>query len=1013
MSSHKSGQFRVEVPVHESFDRDAYAPVVASSQPSQPSYSSPYTAQTSSQSQSQFKTPERPHRLASVIWDEDIEGVIPDSQDQAGSLSNEPADTPTSITGGTTRANTENNTLPDREAIEFRSTQWISSREETRNSSRIESQPLNNHARATYIASQPNSSVQPEASVEAPSEPQTCSSWRESRENQTGNSQSAQDDNTPSITSVGPETSQSVSPNFQISSSEEHLVSPVRERGTWSEEARRILSQAQPAERSQPENHTSSSIPFQTQLPFDEDHIDSSAQEVIRATIGERLVLCAGYIFLLQYITNTNLSDERVLSSGEGFRLPSQLFQEPNSQSQTLRPEFQDREFHAPTEVSLSGFEATRDAARVISSTPHLSNQVAPAQRSTHTQPVQQDPPEFGAPGPKSALNQISANTQRSHASSESYSLPEKRSDITGQNSANFLHGELSENVIASIEREADLSSSPLPSFPSRPCLSSDRLQFPDTYGSNLPPRPDLEANMEDRPTPPSAKELLKQARDNAIAKRAAEQAAARASSSVTPSPASTPAPAPAPASAPAPLENQPLPMRETPSEIPIPVVESAPSVKTSPDAEAIPRSLQILPLGYNEYAVPLPINAITRNIYDQTIRNHRNAIATFINDEVFDPSLVAEIDGMLKDLEKLCSHQNLIEGDFSTQRLDPDDVQTKWAETISTKCIFLLEFLEALRPFDQHIAIVVRQGRMVEILESLLRHYQYVYRRVDRPEYFGDPNRGPLRITLFPNGDHRHSLEVGRPSVIITFDSSFKSEPEGYFNGLDRSALTNMPPILSLIVTHSIEHLDQCFSKNIEPIERKIRLVQCISQIGDDIGKLSSDYLHPAEAAREISSFIVNGSERGTWPLMPMPEIEGLQLSIESTPETELRDGQPSGSTTQPHNMSSIQDQAPRVKRPLVVEDAMHLDSPKRQRLTPVPGELSNDLDISESHVSGAILQPLSDSANSMVAEAEDVIAKSNSLDEQQETQVSSLLKKVRCLYHYCICLLTAAIDL
>ena len=73
--------------------------------------------------------------------------------------------------------------------------------------------------------------------------------------------------------------------------------------------------------------------------------------------------------------------------------------------------------------------------------------------------------------------------------------------------------------------------------------------------------------------------------------------------------------------------------------------------------------------------------------------------------------------------------------------------------------------------------------------------------------------------------------------------------------------------------------------------------------------------------------------------------------------------------------------------------EDAINGESLKRQRMTPIPSEQG---DIDMSHVSDTVIQSSSDKAISNVVKTSEAIAKANELDDQQDNQVSMLVKKV-----------------
>jgi hypothetical protein len=271
----------------------------------------------------------------------------------------------------------------------------------------------------------------------------------------------------------------------------------------------------------------------------------------------------------------------------------------------------------------------------------------------------------------------------------------------------------------------------------------------------------------------------------------------------------------------------------------------------------------------------------------------------------------------MLEDLDQLCSHQDLIVEDLSTQRMDAIERQAKWAENISTKCIFLAEFLSLMQTEPKQIAILVRPGRMLEILEALFIWHGFVYNRADRSGYTGNISGGPMKVSLIPT--QGEILGFDPPSIVIAFDSSYASVPFLEDLRVDARFPKKIVPLVQLIVTHSVEHLEKCFHRNLEPVERKIRLVSCLTQIGEGVGKLDHDYLPPPKAARAVAEYVVNGTVEGTWPLLPMPEIEDLKLDIDSSQPCQPYQEEASRSAMPLGNTSMAQASQFGVKRQLV----------------------------------------------------------------------------------------------
>jgi hypothetical protein len=76
------------------------------------------------------------------------------------------------------------------------------------------------------------------------------------------------------------------------------------------------------------------------------------------------------------------------------------------------------------------------------------------------------------------------------------------------------------------------------------------------------------------------------------------------------------------------------------------------------------------------------------------------------------------------------------------------------------------------------------------------------------------------------------------------------------------------------------------------------------LTQIGDSVGKLSGEHYGPPAAAKVIAEYVVNGAIEGSWPLLPMPDIEDQDLNIESSQPAPPEDG-PSGSAMPPQGVS------------------------------------------------------------------------------------------------------------
>lgn len=321
-----------------------------------------------------------------------------------------------------------------------------------------------------------------------------------------------------------------------------------------------------------------------------------------------------------------------------------------------------------------------------------------------------------------------------------------------------------------------------------------------------------------------------------------------------------------------------------------LPVFESPPSptFKSLNDAEApSPRAfsdsdienypvLAIQSITEGEYVVPLPMNASVRALYLETLKNAKTERVRFLCDDVFDTDLVQAIDAMILNLLQLCDHQSLVERDYASQRAEPATIQARYAENISTKCIFLAEFLKDMRDSQNHIVILVSPGRMLEILEAICQCYDYTYTRADQPGWSGSRNN-LMKITLFPTEGDNYIIEPA--SIVIAFDSTAASSSHLTEVRHNPSLPTSLAPTIHLVITKSIEHLVKCFPTDTEAVQRKIWTVAALVHLMEDnqVGMPLQGLPDPAEAANLVAAFCSNAID--SWPIPRMPAIEGIKL--------------------------------------------------------------------------------------------------------------------------------------
>jgi hypothetical protein len=325
-------------------------------------------------------------------------------------------------------------------------------------------------------------------------------------------------------------------------------------------------------------------------------------------------------------------------------------------------------------------------------------------------------------------------------------------------------------------------------------------------------------------------------------------------------------------------MSHQMLPMRENIAGItPMPSMEeSSNDEEQSSDTAEI--SIGLPPMKSFDHVILLPLAAMVRNVYKATITNCKRDIMAFLNNDEMDPGILEQMDSMVEELKMLTDHQDLTTEMSLSQSNVPDEHQAKWAETCSTKCLFVRYMLSNLRKEEKHIAILARPGRMLDILESILKVNGFIYERPDRPSQSNNRAIGPLRVTLLPTGVTGGQYVVNRADAVIAFDETFRLA-ERYSNIL-RTHLYEpgrLAPLISLVVAYSAEHLELCLPVFDDPVERKVCLVDFIVQKRESLGELDEGLLEPQQAAAAVAQYL--HFDDPSWPLPQIPDITGLKV--------------------------------------------------------------------------------------------------------------------------------------
>ena len=291
-----------------------------------------------------------------------------------------------------------------------------------------------------------------------------------------------------------------------------------------------------------------------------------------------------------------------------------------------------------------------------------------------------------------------------------------------------------------------------------------------------------------------------------------------------------------------------------------LPLIDSPDS---SPDSEQIPAfSEQILREtdipGRNEQIVTLPLPANLRHVYLSILAQNEPVMEEFtqvFSEDVYrvpDESLVLKVDDMLRRLYDLCD----LPASQEDIPLSTAEDMMKYARDTNSKFLFVYELLDGLRDVGHQVLILARPGRVTEFLEALLSARHFNYRRLDKLETHAANPDESLSIILAPTNTSPTDLPAG-VGLVLAFDQTARSSGllAAYQTNSDSDELG--PMVLSLVVTHSVEHIDLRISSSMDPLERKNALVVSVVQARDLIAEPERGYPEPHAVADIFISMI------------------------------------------------------------------------------------------------------------------------------------------------------------
>ncbi|KAM4056205.1 HDA1 complex subunit [Hirsutella rhossiliensis] len=294
---------------------------------------------------------------------------------------------------------------------------------------------------------------------------------------------------------------------------------------------------------------------------------------------------------------------------------------------------------------------------------------------------------------------------------------------------------------------------------------------------------------------------------------------------------------------------------------------------------------------GQMEHVVTLPFQASLRPYYDDTLLKSRQDVTEFsqiFNNEIYvapNEALVSRIDQLFGRLSNVCDYPPDVVGTVLAD-LPPSQL-AKYACNSNSKFNFVFELLQGLYK-DTKILIVARSVELLRLLDHLAEaaHVECTCEAIGKRT--SSYSKSAAQVTLTLPGEDVKVLDF---DVVIGFDRSFATSR--VFSGLrsvTKTADAKRPRLLTLVTTHSIEHIDLHVPDDMSHLERKSALLLGIARARKLVSDPERGYPEPHELAGVFVDYLNGKSDAIISEPVPLPdEVLDIYLGTQSQPQMPL----------------------------------------------------------------------------------------------------------------------------
>ena len=279
---------------------------------------------------------------------------------------------------------------------------------------------------------------------------------------------------------------------------------------------------------------------------------------------------------------------------------------------------------------------------------------------------------------------------------------------------------------------------------------------------------------------------------------------------------------------------------------------------------------------------VPVTLPHHVQKLYVSMYDKQGEAIEDFLNETSSSRDTLDTVQQVIDQANDICFHPDAQEtGPLSQTNLD-DAGQKEWDMRQSPKLAVLEGLFQAARNTEKHIALFVKSGRSMDILERFVGNCGISFRR---PAEHRQMNfNTPLRVTLL-SPDANNITDCA--DVVIGLDETFNAVAE-QVSHVRRQLDDRMCPAWQFVVPNSIDHVVRTFPAGLIGESRTRAMIGRATQFRRQTGA-SDTSLDPVKIGQQLAA-VLAGSAKDVSAVFHLPGIGSMPPSRQDTPVSKKR---------------------------------------------------------------------------------------------------------------------------